>query len=105
MTTLARSILVAIAAASLAACALFPGAHDRAMRRTQAYRAGYADGCAAANAAGTRYRRGPVRNTRAFRGNRLYRAGWNTGYSACRGGVTAPGSDPQHPFNEPSPGR
>ena len=104
MNSLSNTAAIAIAAALLASCALFPSAHDRAVRRTPAYKSGYADGCAAANAAGTSYRRGPVRNTEAFRGDETYRAGWNTGFSACRRTIATPGSDPEHPFYEPSPG-
>ena len=104
MSTTSNIAVTTLAAALLASCTLFPSAHDRAMQRTPAYRTGYSDGCAAANAAGTTYRRGPVRNTEAFRGNETYRAGWNTGFSACRRTIATPGSDPEHPFYEPSPG-
>ncbi len=97
-------LLALTLAAALGGCALFPSAHDRAMRKTQPYKIGYSDGCAAANAAGSSYRYGPVRNEDAFRSNEVYRAGWNTGYSACRRTITMPGSNPGSPIPEPSPG-
>lgn len=74
------------------------------MRHTQAYQAGYSDGCAAANAAGASFRHGPVRNKEAFRTNKAYRTGWNTGYSVCRPSVGRSGSEPGHPIPDPNPG-
>ena len=96
--------LVPFFAIALAGCALVPSNRDRAIRHTQAYKAGYSAGCAAANAAGSSYRYGPVKDEDAFRNNEIYRAGWNTGYSACRRTFSPPGSDPGHPIPEPSPG-
>lgn len=104
MTNLARTFLAVAATAVLASCALFPSAHDRAIRRTPSFKAGYNDGCAAANAAGASYRYGPVRDEDLFRQDATYRAGWNTGYSACRRTISPPGSEPGHPVPEPSPG-
>lgn len=104
MNTWLKILAVALSSTLAASCALFPSAHDRAMRRTPAYKSGYSDGCAAANAAGSTYRRGPVRDEELFRSNETYRAGWNTGFSACRHAIATPESDPQRPFYEPSPG-
>lgn len=101
MTRLSRFLALAVAAATLGACA---GPSAR-IRNSQPYRAGYSDGCAAANAAGSSYRHGPVQNEDAFRTNDAYRSGWNMGYSACRRALTTPGSDPTHPIPEYSPGR
>lgn len=97
-------ILVVALATMLTSCALFPSAHDRAIRRTPAYKSGYSDGCAAANAAGSTYAGGPVQDKELFRKNKTYRAGWNTGFSACRHAIDTPESDPQHPFYNPNPG-
>lgn len=106
MTNLARTVLAIVATMTLASCALFPSAHDRAIRRTPSFKAGYNDGCAAANAAGASYRYGPVRDEDLFRRDDTYRAGWNTGYSACRRTVTPSGAEPGRsvPLPEPSPG-
>lgn len=104
MNAFARTILLALAATALASCALFPSAHDRAMRQTPSFKAGYADGCAAANAAGSSYRYGPVRDENLFRQDATYRAGWNSGYATCRRTIAPPGSEPGSPVPEPSPG-
>lgn len=106
MTNLARPLLAIAAAMTLASCALFPSAHDRAIRRTPNFKAGYNDGCAAANAAGASYRYGPVRDEDLFRRDDTYRAGWNTGYSTCRSTVSPSGAEPGHGMSlpEPSPG-
>lgn len=88
----------------LCGCSLATMRQDRAIRDSQPYRAGYSAGCAAANAAGSSYRYGPVRDEQAFRNNDVYRAGWNNGYSACRRTISPPGSEPGQPIPEPSPG-
>ena len=100
MNTLLKALAITAAAAALAGCA----GPSAAVRNSQPYQVGYSDGCAAANAAGSSYRYGPVRNEDAFRSNKAYRAGWNTGYSACRRTITTPGSDPRNPIPEISPG-
>ena len=94
-------IAVPLLALALAGCAL---GQDRAVRNSQPYKVGYADGCAAATSAGSSYRHGPVTNEDAFRHNDAYRAGWNTGYSACRRTGNMPGTEPGQPVPEPSPG-
>lgn len=106
MSSLIKIAVIAVAAAALASCALFPSAHDRAIRRTPSFKAGYNDGCAAANAAGASYRYGLVRDEDLFRRDATYRAGWNTGYSACRRTVSPSGAEPGRsvPLPEPSPG-
>lgn len=104
MNAIARTTALFLAAASLSACALFPSAHDRAVRKTPNFKAGYSDGCAAANAAGSSYRYGPVRDETQFQQDPVYRAGWNTGYGSCRSSNAAPGSMPGSMLPEPSPG-
>lgn len=105
MMNFAKTAAVFAAAIMLVSCALFPSAHDRAVRNTPNYKAGYNDGCAAANAAGDTYRYGPVRDEDTYRKDENYRAGWNTGYSACRRTVSPSGAEPgRSPVPEPSPG-
>ena len=104
MNTVCRTLAVAGLAATLAACGLFPSKQDRAIRNSQPYQVGYADGCAAANAAGASFRDGPVRNEEAFRDNAVYRAGWNTGYASCRQPMNRADSDPMNPIPQPNPG-
>jgi hypothetical protein len=86
---------------SLSGCV---SAKDRAMRDSQPYRAGYADGCAAVTGQGASFREGPLRNEEAFQTNAAYRAGWNAGYSVCRRNMHGPGYDPMHPIQDPDPG-
>ena len=75
------------------------------MRRTQAYQVGYADGCAAANAAGSSYRYGPVRNEDAFRSNKALSRRLEHGlFGLPRAPSRRRARDPRTPIPEPSPG-
>lgn len=101
----ARPVILcsAVIGASLlvSACALVGGPADRAMRRSPEFRAGYSDGCAAANAAGADFRRGPHKQDDAYRTSRTYRQGWANGLQTCRRGNASPGSNP---VRDPTPG-
>ncbi len=82
---------------ALCGCSLFESRETRQLRETPDYRAGYSDGCATANAAGTAGSQGitPIRDDNAFRTNKAYNLGWTTGHSMCRNTFTpAPGSGP-----------
>lgn len=96
--------LIVAAGLTVTACGLVGGPADRAVRRSPEFRAGYSDGCAAANAAGTDYRRGAQKNDTAYRNSRLYRQGWASGLQTCRrGGAKLPGRS-NSPLPEPTPG-
>ena len=104
MTKFPRLLALALAAGLTMTLGGCVSAKDRAMRNSQPYQAGYADGCAAATGQGASYREGPKRNEEAFQTNTAYRAGWNSGYSVCRSNMHGPGYDPMHPIQDPSPG-
>ncbi len=84
-----RLALIALLA-GISGCTLFESRETRQMRTTPDYRAGYSDGCATANAAGTAGSPAPLRDENAFRANRAYNLGWNTGRSMCRNMITPP---------------
>lgn len=105
MTNIAGTATALAAVIALSSCALFPSAHDRAIRSTPGYKSGYNDGCAAANASGDTYRYGPVRDEDTYSKDENYRTGWNSGFSACRRTVSPSGNEPgRSPIPEPSPG-
>jgi hypothetical protein len=91
-----RIAVLCLAGLTLGGCAVFGGPADRALRRTPSYRAGYDDGCAAAN--------NPSANPRDTQESltdedRLYRRGWAGGYQACRKTSVAPGDAPYKPLS------
>jgi len=86
-----------ILCALLAGCVLFPSAHDKAVRKSPSFQAGYSDGCAAATAQGSNYREGPYRDEALYKSDQTYRAGWANGYQTCRsepGNGAPPGTNP-----------
>lgn len=93
MTRLVSLPLLA-AVLALSGCGIFVSEKDRAMKKDPNYQSGYSDGCAAANAQNTDYRRGDGdRDEALFKTSKPYRSGWHSGFSACRSGYTQqPGS-------------
>jgi hypothetical protein len=88
-----RFAVLAAALFLLGGCGLFESPADRAMQKTPNYKAGYADGCASADAQGTDMRHGnEVRDDSLFDSDKAYRAGWHTGFSACRSTVNRGGN-------------
>jgi hypothetical protein len=91
---------------ALAACGLFPSAHERAVEKSPNFRAGYSDGCTAASTTGANYRESAYRDEALYQTSAAYRAGWGSGFSVCRGEGT--GAEPGSPLNNsvlnPSPG-
>ncbi len=86
-----------ILCAFLSGCIFFPSAHDKAIRKSPSFQAGYSDGCSAGTAQGANYREGPYRNEALFKSDELYRAGWSSGFRACRpvpDSGTPPGANP-----------
>jgi hypothetical protein len=90
-----RIVAASLLSALTAGCVLFPGAKDKALRRTPAFQEGYSDGCAAASAQGSNYREGPYRDEALYQSDAAYRAGWSNGFQTCR---------PAQPGNSPVPG-
>lgn len=94
-----RFALPLILAVSLSACA---GEGRADLRNDPDFQTGYASGCAAANAAGADFRRGPRKDDELYANSEAYRHGWGTGYSACRTpGSPEPGGNP---VPSPNPG-
>jgi len=89
-----RVLPLLLVAFALSACGLFVSKEDRALKKDPNYQTGYSDGCAAANAQNTDYRRGDkARDEGLFGSSKAYRSGWHSGFSACRSGYTnQPGS-------------
>ena len=86
-----RFAFVSLIAVTLCGCMVFGGPADRALRRTPSYRAGYADGCAAAT--------GPSANPRdepkaLSDEDRNYRRGYAGGLASCKPTTVAPGDAP-----------
>jgi hypothetical protein len=103
MHRLSRQIFVAVAALALSGCMFFESAADRDMQKRPNFRAGYADGCATANAEGSDMRRGDtVRDDALYESDKAYRAGWASGHSACRN--SAPMGQTNGPLSDPNPG-
>ena len=94
MNLLVRVAIVAVTALSLSACAIFGGPADRKLRNTPNYRAGYADGCAAANNPSANNREGPSADTGLYASDQTYRHGWANGYQTCKPTIVAPGDSP-----------
>jgi hypothetical protein len=103
MKPLVRVSILVVAALSLSACTLFGGPADRALRRTPSYRAGYADGCAAANNPSANYRDSPSADTGMYSTDQVYRHGWANGYQTCRPVGVAPGDTPYQPMQGATP--
>ena len=89
-----RGVAAAVVCLALSGCIFFESHAERAMIKDPNYQAGYSDGCASANAAGTDYRHGSnVRDDALYAASRPYRAGWAAGYASCnttRGGSSDP---------------
>lgn len=96
--TALRLSILAVMGPLLTACVFFPNAHDRAVRRSSAFKDGYADGCAAATAPSSNYREGPWRDEALYKTDSRYRAGWASGYQSCgpvqRGNGVSPDANP-----------
>lgn len=103
MKTIFRILIVAVTGLAVASCAVFGGPRDKALRRTPSFKAGYADGCAAATTIGADFRREPAIDP-AYKADRVYRAGFTNGFSTCRRTISPPGSQPGSPIPEISPG-
>lgn len=88
--------------AGLCGCTLFESRETRLMRASPDYKAGYSDGCATANAAGTAGSPAPIRDDNAFRVNRAYNLGWTSGRSMCRN-IFAPSSGSSMSFPSATP--
>ena len=86
-----RAAVIFVTAFTLCGCMVFGGPADRALRRSPNYRAGYADGCAAANGPSANPRDTPQALTEE---DRAYRRGYNGGYVACKPTTVAPGDAP-----------
>lgn len=101
-TVATRAAVVVLAASLASGCIFFSSAKDRAIRRTPAFKDGYADGCAAASAGGSNYRQGPLRDEALYQSDANYRAGWANGYQTCSPSRQAtPGANP---IPQPVPG-
>lgn len=88
----------------LSGCGIFVSSEDRAMKKDPNYRSGYSDGCAAANAQNTDYRRGDgSRDEALFDTSKPYRSGWHSGFSACRSGYTNQPGSQQNPMPSGGP--
>jgi hypothetical protein len=103
MNVLSRVCVLMVAALTLSACAIFGGPADRALRKTPSYRAGYSDGCAAANNPSANYREGPTADTGMYANDQTYRHGWANGYQTCRPVGVAPGDTPYMPNQGATP--
>lgn len=103
MKQIARIGIVAAAGLGLAACAIFGGPADRALRKTPSFQQGYADGCAAATNAGAHWRKDPQKAA-IYNTDKIYRAGWANGFQTCRRTISPPGSNIDNPVPSPSPG-
>jgi hypothetical protein len=97
-----KALPILLLAFVLSGCVLFGGPADKALRRTPAYRDGYQDGCAAATAAYTDLRKGPLTDNTLYRTDPTYRAGWGNGYQTCRSTLT-PGVRANEPGSAPLP--
>lgn len=103
MNPLFRAFFVTALAAVLSGCALFGGPADRKLRHTPSFRAGYSDGCAAANNRSANYREGPSANSGLYSTDAIYRRGWANGYQSCQPTGVAPGDTPYQPMQGPTP--
>ena len=102
--TLQRFVAVFLIVGATASCGLFPSARDRAMRHSPSFQEGYSDGCAAASAQGSNYRKGPYRDEALYQSDEGYRAGWSNGFQTCRP-IPSNGSVPgANPFPAPGSG-
>ncbi len=98
MKLLSRLTLLTLACASLGGCIFFSSPADRAVRRSPAFKDGYADGCASAQQQGADFRGRLVRDDAQYNADQTYRTGWGSGYQTCRplraNPDTTPGSNP-----------
>lgn len=98
-------LAVLLALGALSGCVLFTTPHDRAVRRSPAYKDGYGDGCAAASVQSTNFREGPYRDEALYKSDPVYRAGWANGYQTCKPAQSSPGQPPATtPIPQPVPG-
>ena len=105
MRLASRITLVALAATAMAGCGLFGSAQDRAVRKSPSFRAGYDDGCAAANQQGADLRDRIVKDPTLYKTDAVYRAGWSSGFQTCRTTTTPLGASPgASPIPDPVPG-
>jgi hypothetical protein len=79
-----RIAVLTLASASLGGCIFFSSPADRALRRTPAFKDGYADGCASAQQQGADFRGNLVRDDAQYNSDQTYRTGWGNGYQTCR---------------------
>jgi hypothetical protein len=98
-----RHAIAVLAALALSACAIFGGPADRALRRTPSFKAGYADGCSAANAVDTDVRH-PQEPDPYYSTDRVYQTGWSNGFQTCRRTMSQPGSGLGQPMPGPNLG-
>jgi hypothetical protein len=77
---LKKALAVTVATSALAGCAVFGSSADRALRRSPNFKAGYADGCAAATAQTANPR--DDKDTLAGEA-KIYRRGYAMGYQTC----------------------
>ena len=100
-----RIIVVWFIAAATAGCGLFGSPQDRAVRKSPSFRAGYDDGCAAANQQGADLRDRIVQDPMLYKTDDVYRAGWSSGFQTCRTTTTPLGASPgASPIPDPVPG-
>ena len=100
---LMRAIALLLLGPVLSGCIFFESRESRAMRRDPSFQAGYADGCASANARGANLRTGGVvRDEALYKASQPYRAGWGNGYATCNNQVPQHGPDPNMGGMQPS---
>jgi len=96
-----RAILLLVAAALLAGCGT--SAEDAALQKNPNFRAGYDDGCAAANTIGANPRESPSpRDEQLYNSDSAYHAGWGSGFSTCRSQMTG-NQQLNNPVMNPTP--
>lgn len=94
----------------MAGCGIFLSREQRAVRKDPNYRAGYSDGCGAANAENASIREKPYRDEVLFRSDKDYRNGWQSGFASCRssqspyGGTAGTSNSQRGPIPDPYPG-
>jgi|ERR1700743_1833510 hypothetical protein len=98
-----RAVTALLAIVTLSGCVIFGGPADRALRRTPAFKDGYADGCNAATTPSANPREEPdsLANT-----DKIYRRGYAQGLQNCRRTTVSPGTVPAKGLNGgvPTPG-
>lgn len=105
MKLLSRITILALACASLSGCIFFSSPADRAIRRSPAFKDGYADGCASAQQQGADFRGRLVRDDAQYNSDQVYRTGWGNGYQTCRPIEARPNTTAgSNPLPQPEPG-